>query len=352
MCAAAAQEAGEEHSSAAARDQRAAPAASPTDEDEPAPNNHTAVEGEPAADPCASPEDLGQAWVDWLNRRVHSTVCHSAMWFDGFFGDDRVYDEYAHTGGRVSTHLTWTQYDGFDPQLRFRVQANLPNVDRRVHAFVGRETRDEYLTDTSDRSNPGGSLARFDEEEELLFGLGYAPQRGEYDRISFSLGANMSWPPEPYVKATYRYLHMFSDQALIRWRQTVFWELEDQLGTTTNVDLERRLGDPFLLRWTNTGTISGITEGVEWWTTLTLYHTLSTRRALAYTLWVSGRSEAPVDLQEYGVRVVYRQRIARDWLFLDVGPIVAWPRWEVGEVRETSWGALVGVEMLFGERRW
>jgi hypothetical protein len=274
------------------------------------------------------------------------------MWFDHFFGDDRAFDEYNQAGGRVSGHLYWTEHDGIDPKFRFRVRYPLPNLDNRVDAFIGRETRDEYLTDVGGSSDPTAPLFGVDDEEELLIGLGYHPVRGDVQRFRVSFGVKVDFPPEPYVKARYRYVRPLGRSSLFRWRQTVFWELEEQAGTTTNLDLERRLGDPFLLRWTNTGTISGRTEGVDWWSNLTLFHSLSDRRAFAYTVWASGESQREVPLEEYGLRMVYRQRVHREWLFVDIGPLVSWPKDEAGEERQLSLGAVIGVEMLFGSGGW
>jgi hypothetical protein len=323
----------------------------PVVEEEGETGSGSAAEASTQNDPCTPGEDLGKSWIDWINRKVDSAVCQSSMWFDGFFGDDRADEIYGTTGGRVSTHLYWTEYDDFDPKLRFRAHYVLPNLDNKVDAFVGRETRDEYLTDTRDPSDPGNPFFGLDDEEELLVGLGYSPDRRPDRRLRFSVGANLRWPPEPYAKVNYRRIFELDQLSLLRWRQTVFWELEDQLGTTTNLDLERRLGASFLLRWAINGTISGITDGIDWWTNLTLYQSLSSRRALAYTVWSTGETLAEVPLNETGIRVVYRQRIARDWLFVDVGPSVSWPRWVPEDLREPSWGAVIGAEMLFGSWR-
>jgi hypothetical protein len=330
-----------EDPSSTATDERPAEEAATSDDEEPKPSNET-------EDPCESPEELGESWLDWLNSRTHRTVCESAMWFDSFFGDDRAVEEYSRTGGRVYGSVIYTERDQWDSRFSFNVRVNLPNLDDRWHAFIGRESPDEYLSDTGDRSNPGGYPAGFDDEQQLLVGLGWTPQRDDFDAISFRLGATVSWPPEPYVKMIYRRNHYFSEATSLRWRQTVFWELDDGVGTTTNLDLEHRLSEALLFRWTSTGTISEITEGVEWWTTPTLFQAVSGRNAVAYAVWFNGATDAPVELEEYGVRVVYRRRIAREWLFLDIGPLVSWPRREVEEQRETSWGGLIGFEMQFG----
>jgi hypothetical protein len=299
-------------------------------------------------DPCTSPDVVGQSWVDWINRTMQRSVCGSAMWFDSFFGDERASAEYGRAGGRASAHVVWQEHDGFDPRLRFRVNFPLPNLSERADAFVGRETKDEYLTDVADRSDPGGPLSGFADDEDLLLGLGYSPRRGGGKRFRLSGGVKVDAPPEPYVKFRYYHRHEFSERSQLRLGQTVFWELEDRFGTTTNLDLERRLAEPLLLRWANTGTISEITNGVEWWSNLTLFQRVDHLRALAYTLWITGETDAPVDLSEYGARIVVRRRVYREWLFVDFGPIVSWPREELHEEREMSWGATVGVEMLFG----
>jgi hypothetical protein len=306
-----------------------------------------AVEG----DPCVSPDDLGQSWLDWLNRTTHRTVCGLSMWVDGYFGDERVYEEYSRTGGWVSIHTFYTQRDQFDARFRFNVRVNLPNLDRRLHAFVGREGREEYLTDSETLSPPGPLPTTLDEDRQLLVGLGWTPLRNDFDALTFRVGVRVEWPPAPYVKAIYRHNVFVGAASSLQWRQTVFWAREDQLGTTTNLDLERRLSDHVLIRWTNNGTISGITDGVEWRTSPTLFQTVSPRNALGYSAWLTGATGAPVQVEEYGARVVYRRRVARDWLFLDVGPTVSWPRRDLEETRETSWGAMIGIEMQFGDRR-
>ncbi|MCU0306007.1 MAG: hypothetical protein MUC56_18285, partial [Thermoanaerobaculales bacterium] len=220
-------------------------------------------------DPCVSPDDLGQSWLDWLNRTTHRTVCGLSMWFDGYFGDERVYEEYSRTGGWVSIHTFYTQRDQFDARFRFNVRVNLPNLDRRLHAFVGREGREEYLTDSETLSPPGPLPTTLDEDRQLLVGLGWTPLRNDFDALTFRVGVRVEWPPAPYVKAIYRHNVFVGAASSLQWRQTVFWAREDQLGTTTNLDLERRLSDHVLIRWTNNGTISGITDGVEWRTSPT-----------------------------------------------------------------------------------
>jgi hypothetical protein len=304
------------------------------------------AEQEPV-DPCR-PKDLDQnTWIDRLNRRLFVTVCSSAEWFDGFFGSDWASDEARGTHGTVSASVRWTEYEDFSFRFRGRVRVPLPNLERRMHAFVGRVDEDEFLSDTGEMVDSSRVVGG--EDDTWMVGLGFTPIHRGNSRFTVSAGVNASLPAEPYVKGQYRWFHALPRDWLFRWRQTVFWRSEEGFGTTLGLDLEKRLSDRFLLRWSNANTLSQGTDGVEWWSSMTLYHLLSQRRAVGWTAWVSGETAAPVSLREYGLRVMLRNRLHREWLFGEVGTGIYWPRHEVADVRQASLGLWVGVALQFGE---
>ena len=54
---------------------------------------------------------------------------------------------------------------------------------------------------------------------------------------------------------------------------------------------------------------------------------------------------------DYGLRVIFRRRIYREWLFLELRSSITWPRAALVERRELNLGAGVAIELMFGERR-
>jgi hypothetical protein len=64
----------------------------------------------PRADPCL-PDELQTSWIDWLQRKVSRSVCGSAMWFDGLFGESGLYEEMDATYGRIFLGLWWDERD-------------------------------------------------------------------------------------------------------------------------------------------------------------------------------------------------------------------------------------------------
>jgi hypothetical protein len=61
--------------------------------------------------------------------------------------------------------------------------------------------------------------------------------------LNLSAGIREGWPPDPYVKARYRWHRELAEHWLFRWRQKVPWTDDEQFRTTTGLDLEHRLSD-------------------------------------------------------------------------------------------------------------
>ena len=135
----------------------------------------------------------------------------------------------------------------------------------------------------------------------------------------------------------------------MRFRQTAFWRGDGGLGTTTSLDLERLLSPSRHLRWRSVGTVSEEARGLDWKSTLTLYQYLGRSRAFAYQAEIDGETDAPVTVEDVGLRIIYRQSVARPWLFGEIQGLVRWPRDEPSQSRRASFGIGIGFELLFGD---
>lgn len=328
--------------------QEAGPDPTPT----PSPGPAETASGEPPpaeADPCSiRPQEEG-AWIDLTRSRLYHSVCASARWFDGFFGDARFDQETSATYGRAGLGLTWSEYDSGAPVTDFFASYPLPNLSRKLDVVLARDNEDDFV---QDRSFPNDVVPEFlssTQDQSWLAGLGYTSLSTNRSRLRFSAGLRISWPPVPYVQGRYRYRYFFSNEFALRAQETLFWRRHDGVGTTTLVDLDRLLGAHALARWSTSMTWSQTTEGVRIDSSLTLYQSLRGARALAYSALIKSETGAPVPVERWGARVVYRQRAWRDWLFAEVGTGVSWPRGSLAERRSASWGFGVRFEVFFGQ---
>jgi len=300
----------------------------------------------PLADPCSLlPRGSGR-WLDRVHSWTSRVACATILGFDGFFGDARAEDEKDLPSGLVGLRLRWSEHDALWNKLRFRMRFNLPNLNRRLKGFIGRETEDEYLRDTAE----SGIVRELSQEREYKWvaGLGFSPLKEGRSRLRLSGGLTVSASPQLYSKARYRWYFPLGLGRLGRFRQTVFWRNRDGWGTTSSLDIEQHFSSRFLLRWGANGTLSEISDGIEWYSGLTLYEQLGVDSAAYYRIWIRGATDADVHTQEYGFFSLYRHRMFREWFFGEVGGGISWIPDHPWARRKASVGVLVGVEMQFG----
>jgi hypothetical protein len=159
-------------------------------------------------------------------------------------------------------------------------------------------------------------------------------------------------PLDPYVRTRYEFVRNFAESYVFNARETLFWQNSEGLGTTTRMMLDRALSEKFLLRWANLGTFTQETEGVEWYSQVTLFQSVGERTGLAWQAQVEGATDNEVQLTSTAVRLIMRRQFKNpEWLILELRCGVAWPREKIEERREASPELGIAFEMQFGDRR-
>ncbi len=308
--------------------------------------------GETLPNPCALPQDDPAAWIDWVQRSIFKSVCASARWFDNLFGNDAAFIEAEPTIGWFRGAVVWNERDGFDVDGTLRTKFDLPNVDKvenRVRGFFGRVSNEEFSRETGSPLQRRPDVFRATEDEEWLLGLGYSPVKNSKRRLDIGGGVNVAWPPDVWARARYRRHAFFGERTLGRYRQTLFWKQEEGAGASTIFDLEHMIQKRFLVGWNGSATFSQATEGVDWLTSFILYQALTPGSALAYRFAIDGETGADVPLNVYSIRLTYRGRISREWLFVEVRPEVAYRKFERGGDWDVVPGLYLGFELHFGQ---
>jgi len=315
------------------------------------------AEGPPAEDVgpmeiCAQLPEEDLTVPQRVRRSLTVTACASSAWLDGLFGDQIHYDEYRATYGTATVGGLWTDYDGFDPRLRFRARLQLPQWDERMSAFAGRVGEDDYISDTEDDFDalPTPQFGTL-EDESVLLGLGYSnPERTGND-FDASIGVRAGLPLDPYARVRYEIVRAFAERYVFNVRETVFWQNTEGFGTTTRINVDRIMSDRFLLRWSTLGKYTDETIGLEWYTQLTLFQTIGQRTGLAWQAQVEGATDNEVELTRRALRLIMRRQINPDGLILELRGGIAWPRRKLTEEREATPEVGIAIEMQFGQRR-
>jgi len=333
---------------------------------EPAPGSPVAEVGEtaaapeseaPAEKPIEKPnlrdlcrqEPQGVGTIEGSRRRLAETFCGATLWFDGLFGGTPDVESARAVSGRIELSGLHTDFEGNQGRARLRLNYELPNLERRVRLFLGREDRD-FTADRGEGFAVRSAVFGLQEQDDWLAGLGYSPPGRYFQRVDFGVGMRVKSASEVFVQTRYRRNIFAGDRDVWRFRETVFWENRDGFGTTTRLDWDRVLSPNRLLRWGNIGTVSQESEGLEWRSAIIVYHNLRHLRAWAGELFLRGATAAEVPLREFGGRLIYRQPLRGRYLFGDVIAGYTWPQRYDDDKRTGSAMIGLGVEMLFGHQ--
>ena len=285
--------------------------------------------------------------LDESRRMLAETFCGATLWFDGLFGGTADVRNARAVSGRVELSALHTDFEGFDGKARVRLNYELPNLERRVRLFLGRDER-SFAADRQEGFAIRSSVFGLEDRDEWLAGLGYRPPGHFLQRVDFGVGARLKSSPEVFAQTRYRRNIFLGRNDVWRFRETVFWENRDGFGSTTSMDWDRVLRRDLLLRWGNVGTISEASDGLEWRSAIVLYRNLRGLRAVAGELFARGATDAEVSFRELGARAVYRQPLRARYFFGDLIVGYTWPKERRDQQREGSAMIGLGVELLFG----
>jgi len=317
-----------------------------------APQEAAAAAGQPAQQDQSLRELCRQdptteGFLDESRRLLAQTFCGATLWFDGLFGGTPDVQSARAVSGRLELSGLHTDFEGFDGKVRLRLNYDLPNLERRVRLFLGREER-SFVSDRQEGFAIRSAVFGLEDRDEWLAGLGYRPPGRYLERVDFRVGARIKTSPEVFVQSRYRRNFFLGQNDVWRFRETLFWENRDGFGITSSMDWDRVLRRDLLVRWGNVGTYSEATQGVEWRSALVFYKNLRDLKAVAAEGFSRGATDAEVKFREIGVRGIYRHPLRPPFFFGDVIAGYTWPRKFRDQPREGSAMIGVGFELLFG----
>ncbi len=303
----------------------------------PAPGNGTLD-----AAPATTPVDEALGVLASTRRAVRAATVWLARGVDGWFGDQPFDDGGEVSDGRLSLHLWTRQGEDLDATLRFSARMHLPNIERQAYLFVGRDDPRDVVKDKPDEFSREQLLLKQEAADPSFFaGLGLTL----YDLIDFRLGFRGGL--KPYAQARYRHAWDLSDVDRIEFRETVFWSVDDRLGSTTTASYSHAFSPTLAGRWLNSATITQELRAFEWSSILGAYQTRGAQRLLSLELIFSGEQDSEVPVSDYGLQMKWEQPIHEDWL---IGEIIVghfWPRDSPQGARGREWALGGGLKLRF-----
>ena len=317
-------------------------------EDEPVPADKSEVPLD--QHPCLGFKPEHEAVIDLTRRQLHQTLCGASLWFDGLFGEHDHVDAARSARGRLETSFTYSDFYGNKFRTRLDVRVDLPNLENRLSAFIGRDEENAYVQDRSEGFALRSQFPSINDDDEWLAGLGYSLPRNERFSSDFRVGVRSLRDPRLFVRTRLRY-NLYADQNdLVHLRLTPFWNTRDQFGITPGVDYSRVLNPRRLFRFSNLGTITEKSRSFGWRSALIVYQALEEGRGVALESFIRGATRSEVSITEYGSRLIFRQPLFSQKLFLELVGGYTFPKQYRTESREGSSLLAIGLELPFGRK--
>lgn len=290
-------------------------------------------------DPCDRRFDTytyETSWYDETQAYVNSGFCEPALWFDNFFGSDRVFNE-----GVAGTYIRWRNDFSYDEEEYFKFKSNLsfsvelPGLEQRLR-LTFESGDDEDLRDIA----PG--------QESTNNTLGLQLDVKQNERSKFNVSISLS----PRVRLRYRYTYPVNESITLRLTQEV--QREKAINSArTLIDFEKLFKDQLFFRSSSEGKLSEEYDGVDWLQAFVLYQRINKKTSLSYEASVNGITEPLTLATNYRLAVRFRKNFHRKWLFYEIAPEMTWPvtlddaRQEVLIERRSKWLLFFRLEVHF-----
>jgi hypothetical protein len=298
---------------------------------------HAAASAAPAATD-AQPDGV----IEEARGSVRSTAEWLASSVDSWFGDKPFTQGGSVTQGRLSLAIYKRQDEHVNVGLRFNARFHLPNLEDRTYLFVGRDNTRDIITDQPATFSRQQRLLRETSTDRSFFaGLGKALD----DAIDLRLGLRGGL--KPYAQARYRRPWSLGPVDLVEFRETVFWSVDDHVGSTTAFSYEHAFTSALAARWLNALTITQVTQKFEWHSSLGLFKSVGAQRLFWVEALASGMQGSGIPVSDYGLQAHWEQPVHKDWLLGEIVVGHFWPRPDVLQPRGRAWALGAGLKLGF-----
>lgn len=282
--------------------------------------------------------------IDISHARASGAVLASARWIDSFFSDERVVREETETRLRLGLMNYAQEGDLFDADVRTNIRLDLPLAGERLRLFFSGEDDefDRVLYSPDERSRQPVFASR---DRRASVGVRYYLRSTLHNNLSLSSGLRFrSGSPILYLEPRFRHLTALGDWDL-RFTQRFAALSTGRIEVRTSFDLERPWEGRYFVRGTVEGGWFDDEDGYFYGLHFSLYQPLSRRRMLLYS-WRNSFATRPNHvLEEVRLITSYRQKIWREWMYVEVSPQLAFPREHNYDI---SPGILLRLDIIIG----
>lgn len=243
---------------------------------------------------------------------------------DRFFGTDRNYQEANDSVMQINIYRVM----GYGGERKFAWSANanvrLPMAEQKLHLVLETDPDKNVLVDPTQTLSP--PLKQPSTPQSYAAALRY--EKAEAERWRFRTDGGIKFSgihSSPFVRARTD-IDVLMDSWRVRFSETVFWFNSIGAGSATQLDLDHPVSPPVLFRSTTNATWLDDSQTYFFRQDFSFIHKLDDRNAFLYQATVLGENRPQTQVTDYVLLALFRHRLHREWMFLEVSPQLHFPR--------------------------
>ena len=262
------------------------------------------------------------SFLDTPQDVISSGVESFARSIDEFFSDDKVFYETSGTYLRINVDTLLNEAGEREYQGDIKLKLKLPLTKNKLKLTVESDPNSR-----PDEITTGGEDTPVAVIEEKSYFTGVQTTLGDNDSWQFkpSIGLRLSSPVELYTRFRFKRKYQF-DKWSLYLHETPYWFDSTGWGFDSYLELNKKITNKDLFRTSTFARWTNESNQFELSQTLSMYHTLSKRRAISYFVGVYGISEPTVYATHYLLGLSYRQNIHKNYLFFEMLPQIRYEK--------------------------
>ena len=283
-------------------------------------NPDTEKDAKPSEEPFL--ERYGQK-ADSFQTALSNRITTSADWLDSFFQADRMEIEENKTSLRLKLSSFFEEGETYDVKLSARLRLALPGLEDKFHLYINSVFEEDDISVTDPLNEPSDVN---NTEKNTDVSLRYFFKAAKKRNFSFRVGVRFDkFTPELYAGPRFSLSNGFG-QWTIRFTDKLTYFTDNGWENRSDIDFERALADNLFFRTNLKGSWYEDAPGYFYSLNNTLFQTIDADRAIAYQQNTYFQTSPCNELSKVLVRVKYRSRIWRAWLFYEISPQMTFPR--------------------------
>jgi len=291
--------------------------------------------------------------VDDTHHLLSEQISSVSDELDSFFGEERMDGDFNKSKIRLNFITTFDDEGKATYKTNISISLILPRTQKKMNLIV--EDVKENLTD-DDQSDTGGSQKQNKvtdtvTESTLTAALQYVIFDSKTWTIDTKTGVIISNPLDPYARLRVRRSFYLENEWESRFTQLVRWSPIRDWEESTGLVFDKTINKQLLFRINNVISWQKKTRLFSLGHGYSLYHQLTSDKALVYFSNISGIHKPKIYTSGYNLGVGYRQMIYNNWIFLEISPMLVWSREKPNENFKQTNVKIVKIEFIFGGQK-